>query len=87
MFVSVGSRSYREALARFIGAFRGNAPWFFSIFHAVERKDKTPTPYKTLGLSESEAVEFYLLADLLSIKPNKKGRATAHVNHEVWRTF
>jgi hypothetical protein len=74
MFASVGSRSYREALARFMGAFRGNAPWLFSIFPAVERKDKTPTLYKTLGLSESEAVEFYLAAGLLSINRIRKGR-------------
>jgi hypothetical protein len=69
--------SYHEALTHFIGAFRGSAPWFFSIFHVVERNDKTPTLYKTLGLSESETVEFYLAAGLLSV----------HVNHEVWRTF
>jgi hypothetical protein len=87
MFASVRSRIYCEALARFIGAFRGNVPWFFSIFHAVERKDKTPNLYKTLGLSESEAVEFYLAAGFLSIKPNNEGQATVHVNREVWRTF
>jgi hypothetical protein len=28
-----------------------------------------------------------LAAGLLSIKTNKKGKATIDVNHEVWRTF
>jgi hypothetical protein len=32
-------------------------------------------------------VRFYLAADLLSIKPNKKYTQAVHMNHEHWRSF
>jgi hypothetical protein len=53
----------------------------------MEQKDKTPTLFKTLGLSDSKAVQFYFAAGLLSIKSHTKGRPAIHVNHEQWRLF